>query len=164
MSDIEIIDGNDILKDRICGVHEVIELAIARANEYDRPAHVKFTFNAIIITVAADSDLILVTNTVRMQGYRPDKSVPGEVGPYPAMLTFDGDKAKPYGRIVGEECLPVLAYQLDEDAWMERVDEEGTFTNWFGFAGDWYVKNVNDPKVDRVADADFVKCPCPSHK
>lgn len=167
MSDIEIINGNDIQAKMSGTITTRIEAAIARAREYQdmgRLVHVRFTFNAIIVTVAADSDPNLVNNTAMMQTYRPDKSVPGTVGPYPASLVFEAGKAAPYQIIVGKECLSVQAYQLDGDGWMEQINEDGDVRDWYGFTGDWYVKDSGSARIFRVADAEFVRCPCPSHK
>lgn len=168
MSDIEIIDGNDIQAD-IGSIMSRIKLAIARAQAYlemGRPAHVKFTFNdSVTVTVAAKSDSDLIYNTAAMQCYRPNKSVLGEVGPYPADLVFEWDKSETYQLILDKECVSVWAYQLEQDGWVERVNETGdVFTNWYAFRTDWYVKDCNSARVIIVPNAEWLLCPCPSHK
>lgn len=169
MSNIEIIDGNDIKADMTGSIMSRIKLAIARAQAYlemGRTVHVKFTFNdSVTVTVAADSNSDLVYNTAAMQYRNPDRSASREVGPYPTQLTFDGDRAAKHQLIYRGACMAVQAYQLGEAGWVERVDADGeVYTNWYGLKTDWYVQSVDTAVVFLVPDAQFVRCPCPSHK
>lgn len=164
MPDVELIDGNDILADASGTVMPRIELAIARAREYDRPVWVWFTFNITKVTVAADSDPVLLYNTIAVQGFNPNKSAAREVGPYPAQLTFDESKAQSYRLIWRKKCVAVRAYQLDLPGWVERIDSDGEpFTNWYGFPTNWYVKDPDAGTIFIVPHDEFTLCPCSDH-
>ena len=166
VSDIELVDGHDILQAVVvCNVSEVVELAIARAREYDRPVHVWFVYNTTKITVAADSDQGLICGAYNMQVYRPAEAGRREVGPYPTDLIFDWAKSKTHQLIHDDECLSVWAYQLDQDGWVELVNESGqSTTRWYAFRTDWFVKDCRSSAFLIVPAAEWQLCPCPSHK
>ena len=106
---------------------------------------IRFMSNDIEITVAADSNIELIAETYWEYDCLPDDKS-GKIGPYPAMLTFDDTKARPYrvAHWVTQREETMQAYQLGEEGWVETTDIRGALcVDSYGIASDWYVKCAN---------------------
>ena len=118
-----------------------VQQAVERACRAKKRSLVRFTFGDIEITVADDSNIELIAKTHRNLDCRTLGG--GKIGPYPAILTFNENKASRY--VVTNELTSkftiVRAYQLNEEGWVETTDIQGNrCVVTYGIAEDWYVK------------------------
>jgi len=160
VSEMEIIDVNA----QIAHLHlnEAIEYAITTVRKHSHPAWARFTISNYEVTVAEDSDALLLRRTVWAHYDKPKSGVV-KIGPYPPQLTFEEAKAASYQLVRGKDCLAVRAYQLNQTGWVERVNSEGeTFSHWHAIADDWYVKDPDTARIFVMPHADFMQRSRPS--
>ena len=157
MPEVEIIDITTQVAH--LPLDKALEYATQAIRELSHPVWAQFTLNACEITVAEDSDTLLLQRTVRAQCLWRNGSTIAKVGPYPTQMTFEEAKAMSYHLIRGKNCLIVRAYRLDEPGWVERINRDGeSFSHWHGIVGDWYVKDPDAATIFVVPDVEFVQC------
>lgn len=163
MSEVEIIDVTAQVS--YLPLDEALEYALAVIRECTHSVWAQFTISTYEVTVAEDSDILLLQKTVSTQAQWSSESRAVRIGPYPAQLTFDEAKAESYHLSRHKGCILVRAYQLDEPGWVERVNSAGeSFSHWHGMVDDWYVKDPDAATIFVVSKANFVQCPCPEHQ